>query len=139
MQQSLLQKIKSALYAIFTIAACLAAGKLTATYLGGLPASLYGMLLLTCALHFQWVNPDKFTDTVAWVIQHMGVCFVPAGVGIINHYQLIKTHGVALVGIIFCSTFLLLTFVGLVYQRFLTKQELIREKTTKSYKGEAIE
>ena len=48
----------------------------------------------------------------------MGVCFVPAGVGIINHLDLIKQHGIAIVAITFVTTFVLLTVVGLHYQRY---------------------
>ncbi len=58
-----------------------------------------------------------------WVLANMPVCFVPAGVGIINHYELIKDHGIMLVTIIFLTTFLLLTFVGLTYQRQLNRYE----------------
>jgi holin-like protein len=50
----------------------------------------------------------------------MGVCFVPAGIGIINHFQLIQQHGVALIVIIFSSTFILLTVIGYLSEKFLT-------------------
>ena len=110
---------KNIFYSVFIIAACLAIGKLIAAYLGGLPASLYGMLLFTAALHFRLVDNVRISSTVAWIIKHMGVCFVPAGVGIINHYQLIKTQGLTLVAIIFVSTFLLITFIGLSYQHLI--------------------
>jgi holin-like protein len=49
----------------------------------------------------------------------MGVCLVPAGMGIINHYDLIQQHGLALVVIIFSSTFILLTVIGYLSERFL--------------------
>jgi len=111
--------VKNAFYSTCVIAGCLGIGKFLAAYLGGLPASLYGMLIFTSVLHFQLVNSSKIATTVSWIIQHMGVCFVPAGVGIINHYQLIKDHGFALVTIIFISTFLLLSFVGITYQHLV--------------------
>jgi holin-like protein len=111
--------LKNTLYSLFIIALCLLLGKFIAAYLGGLPASLYGMIILTSALHFKRVNPDKISATISWIINHMGVCFVPAGVGIINHYQLINEHGLTLVVIIFISTFVLLSFVGLAYQHLV--------------------
>jgi len=115
--------VKNVFYSTSIIAICLALGKVIAAYLGGLPASLYGMLIFTSALHFQLVNPKKIASTISWIIQHMGVCFVPAGVGIINHYQLIKDHGFALVTIIFISTFILLSFVGLTYQHLVLNKK----------------
>ncbi|MCJ8319792.1 MAG: CidA/LrgA family protein [Colwellia sp.] len=115
--------VKNAFYSTTIIAACLALGKFIAAYLGGLPASLYGMLIFTSVLHFQLVNPKKIAASISWIIQHMGVCFVPAGVGIINHYQLIKDHGFALVAIVFISTFTLLSFVGLTYQHLVINKD----------------
>lgn len=115
--------MKNALYSLLAISLCLALGKGLFALVGGLPASLYGMIIFTLFLHFQWINADKVQKSIVWIIQHMGVCFVPAGVGIINHYQLIKNHGFALVGIIFISTFILLTFVGLSYQYFLNNKQ----------------
>lgn len=115
--------VKNAFYSIFVITACLALGKIIAAYSGGLPASLYGMLIFTSVLHFQWINPKRISATVSWIIQHMGVCFVPAGVGIIDHYQLIKDHGITLVAIIFISTFILLSFVGLTYQHLVVNKK----------------
>jgi len=115
--------VKNVLYSALTITICLVLGKLIAATIGGLPASLYGMLIFTCALHFQLANADKISSTITWIIQNMGVCFVPAGVGIINHFQLIKSHGLALVAIIFISTFILLTFVGLGYQYIIDKAD----------------
>ena len=53
----------------------------------------------------------------------MGVCFVPAGVGIINHFELIKHHGLAIVFIIFITTFILLSFVGIVFEYVLNRDK----------------
>ena len=115
--------VKNIFYSVLLIAACLAFGKLIAATMGGLPASLYGMLIFTSALHFQLINAKRVSASITWIIQNMGVCFVPAGVGIINHYQLIQAHGITLVAIIFVSTFILLTFVGLSYQYIITKEQ----------------
>jgi len=40
--------------------------------------------------------------------------------GVINHFELIRDHGFALVAIIFFTTFLLLTFVGIMAEKYLT-------------------
>lgn len=88
---------------------------------GGLPSSLYGMMCFTALLHFRLCDAEKVKASITWGIRNMGVCFVPPGVGIINQYQLIKTHGLALVLITFITTFLLLTFVGLAFQTIENK------------------
>lgn len=113
--------IKNIGYSILAVGFCLIIGKVIFGYIGGLPASLYGMVTFTLLLHLRVFDANKIKASIEWAIQNMGVCFVPAGVGIINHFELIKQHGLSIVIIIFLTTFLLLTLVGLWYERVLTK------------------
>jgi holin-like protein len=113
--------MKNVLYTIFAISISLLLGKLANNLLAGLPASLYGMVIYAIFLQLNWFSSEKVSVTNQWFIRHMGVCFVPAGIGIINHFQLIQQHGIALVSIIFSSTFILLTVIGYLSECFLTK------------------
>ena len=123
--------MKNIFYTLFAIGLSLALGKLVNFSIGGLPASLYGMVIYCLLLQLNWINPTHVKKANHWLIKHMGVCFVPAGVGIINHFDLIKQHGIALIGIIFISTFVLLTLVGLLSERYLlSKNTNSSEKTT---------
>ncbi|MGB1198082.1 MAG: CidA/LrgA family protein [Thalassotalea sp.] len=110
------------LYALCSLLFCLACGYGINFFFGGLPPSLYAMAILTLALQLKWINANKINALVTWAIKYMGVCFVPAGVGIIEHKQLVLQHGIAIVAITFFTTFLVLTFVGVIYQHY--------EKTT---------
>lgn len=116
-------KAFNALYSIFAIGSCLAFGKLCAHFAPILPGSLYGLIIFTLTLHFRVFDADNIKSTVVWCLKHMGVCFVPAGVGIINHLELVKEFGVVIVAITFASTFILLTIVGLYYQRYAMNDE----------------
>jgi holin-like protein len=107
---------------------CLIAGKSIEFFLPILPASLYGMMIFTILLHYRFLNAKRIQPCIEWALANMAVCFVPAGVGIINHYELIKNHGFMLVTIIFFTTFLLLTFVGMAYQRQLNANQQISTK-----------
>ncbi|ALO34147.1 LrgA family protein [Colwellia sp. MT41] len=111
--------MKNVLYTLFAISISLLLGKLVNYLLSGLPASLYGMVIYAVFLQLNWFSPHKVSVTNQWLIRNMGVCFVPAGVGVINHFQLIQQHGIALITIIFSSTFLLLTVIGCLSERFL--------------------
>lgn len=111
--------MKNIFYTFFAIGLSLAIGKLVNFALGGLPASLYGMIIYCLLLQLNWLSAERVSTANQWFIKNMGVCFVPAGVGIINHFELIKQHGIAIVAIIFISTFCLLTFVGILSQRYL--------------------
>jgi holin-like protein len=121
------QSIHNVIHSILSITLCLFLGKGVEHFLPILPASLYGMAIFTTLLHFRWLNAQRIQRCIEWALANMAVCFVPAGVGIINHFELIKNHGIALVSIIFFTTFLLLTFVGVSYQRLLNKQKKLNE------------
>ena len=117
-------------YSAVTIILSLLLGKLLAYIMGGLPASLYGMIIFSLALHLGWFNAQKIEQSIAWIIANMGVCFVPAGVGIINHFELIKQHGFTLVAIIFFTTFILLTSVAYAYQvsdKYMNNQKITKQ------------
>jgi len=88
-------------------------------YLAGLPASLYGMIFYCLLLQLGWLNPSRISSTNHWLIKHMGVCFLPASIGIINHFELIKQHGFSIVISIVLTTFLLITFIGIFAERYL--------------------
>lgn len=122
--------MKNLFYTFFAISISLLLGKLINHLISGLPASLYGMILYAIFLQLNWVNPDKVSTTNQWLIRNMGVCFVPAAIGIINHFQLMKQHGVALMGIIFGSTLILLTVIGYLSERFLRKEETTSTKAS---------
>lgn len=107
------------LYTIFAISICLLLGRFTNYLFAALPASLYGMIFYAIFLQINWFSADKVLKANQWFIKHMGVCLVPAGMGIINHFNLIQQHGIALVVIIFSSTFILLTLIGYLSERFL--------------------
>jgi holin-like protein len=115
------------IYSILSIGICLLAGKAIELFLPTLPASLYGMMLFTGLLHYRFLNAKRIQPCIEWALANMPVCFIPAGVGIINHFELIRNHGLALITIIFFTTFLLLTFVGVIYQRQLNQDERITD------------
>jgi len=111
--------MNNVLYTIFVISISLLLGKLANYLLAALPASLYGMIIYALFLQLNWFSAKKVTKTNQWFIKHMGVCLVPAGMGIINHFDLIQQHGLALVVIIFSSTFILVTVIGYLSECFL--------------------
>lgn len=115
--------MKNALYTLFAISISLLLGKLAHYLISGLPASLYGMVIYALFLQLNWFNVKSVALTNQWLVKHMGVCFVPAGIGIMNHFQLIEQHGIALISIIFISSFTLLTVIGYLSERFLMAEK----------------
>lgn len=111
------------LYGLSAIAIALALGHLVHALLPSLPASLYGMIIFAALLHFNIVQAAKVSNTINWLLRNIGVCFVPAGVGIVEHFELIKQYGVVLVLIIFLTTFFLLSLVGVTFQYLENRQQ----------------
>lgn len=113
--------MKNIIYSIASISVCVLLGKLIAYFIGTLPSSLYGLICFTCLLHYKIICADKMKSSIEWAIRNMTVCFIPAGVGIINHFELIKHHGISMMLVIIISTFILLTFVGYFFEKILSK------------------
>jgi holin-like protein len=124
--------MKNVVYTTLAICSCLGVGKLLNYAFEGLPASLYGMIIYCLLLQLGWFIPRKVHQGNQWIIRHMGVCFIPSAVGVINHFELIKTHGYTLVAIIFFTTFLLITLVGILAEKYLTTKSTSTE-TNKGY------
>ncbi len=118
-------------YTLFAISISLLLGKLLYQCITVLPASLYGMIIYALFLQINWFNAARVSDTNQWLVRHMGVCFVPAGIGIINHFELIQQHGLALIAIIFFSTFILLSLVGFLSEKLLSLPPQITERKGK--------
>jgi len=109
------------LYSLGAIALCLLLGYGINWLIDFLPASLYGMLALTLGLQLGVIDTKRMQQTIDWIIKNMGVCFVPAGVGIMEHQQLIQSYGIAITFLIIISTLLLILVVGFFYQRSINK------------------
>jgi holin-like protein len=120
-------------YTVFAISTSLLLGKLLHLLLAALPASLYGMIIYAIFLQLNWFNATRVAKTNQWLVRNMGVCFVPAGIGIINHFELIKQHGIALVAIIFFSTFILLTLIGYLSEKLLITSGTLPEQRNEGH------
>lgn len=110
------------LYSLLAVGFCLILGKAIYYLTPALPSNLYGMLLLTTLLHYRVINAEKMKASVQWVLRHMGVCFVPAGVGIMAHQTLLKEHGLNILFIVVLTTLALMLFVAWSYQTLNKKQ-----------------
>lgn len=75
------------------------------------------MLLLFLLLSSKWVKADWVMPFSSLLIRHMTVLFIPAGVGLMNYLDIIKAHGLMLVGACFLSTLLVLVTIGRWHDR----------------------
>lgn len=88
-----------------------------------IPGSVIGMVLLFFALHFGWLKMEKVADVGNFLTDNMAIFFVPAGVGLMAHLDILASIWVRLLCIIFISLVTVLTFVGRIVQRTKNKSE----------------
>ncbi|MFD2166947.1 CidA/LrgA family protein [Thalassotalea euphylliae] len=113
----------TAVYSLFLIFFCLGLGYATHAFVDIIPPSLYGMFYLAIGLQLELFNAKKMDATVNWIIKHMGVCFVPAGVGIMNYGDLVVTHGISIFLFTVVTTVLLMILVSWSYSRLQTRKK----------------
>lgn len=55
-----------------------------------IPASIYGMAILFTGLMTGWIRLDAVRETGKFLIEIMPVMFIPAGVGLMNSWGILK-------------------------------------------------
>jgi holin-like protein len=97
-------------------------GEVTAYFLGGyVPGPVIGMAMVAVVLvltrGMKAVEPAhrETLETSRTILANLGILFVPAGVGIIQHLDLIRDRGFALISIVLLSTVLTLTVTVWVF------------------------
>ena len=67
------------------------------------PGPVVGMLLLVASLHFR-VLRGPVHAAATYLLSHLSLLFVPVGVGVITHLDLLRDYGVRLMLVIALST-----------------------------------
>jgi holin-like protein len=99
-----------------------------------MPGNVLGMLLLTAALGFGLVRRHWIEAAARFLLDHMALFFVPAGVGLMAHGRLLSAHWPILVFSVLFSYLAVLLSSGLVY-RLLTKRRSRSRETRRSADG----
>lgn len=87
-----------------------------------LPGPVIGMLMLLPALAFTWVR-EPVQAAAEMLLGHLSLLFVPVGVGVITHLQLLSQHGLALLLVIIVSTWVGMAVTALVLQQILQRTD----------------
>jgi holin-like protein len=99
------------------IFACLALAELI-VYLTGIrfPSALIGMLLLTLFLSLGWVKLEWVKGVSDFLLAHLGLFFVPPGVALMLHFDLIAAELLPIVVATLVSTVAVLAVTGWTHQ-----------------------
>jgi holin-like protein len=105
-----------------------AAGEALAFALGlPIPGPVIGLVLLLLALRWRSIC-EPVSATAEFLLSHLSLLFVPAGVGVIGHLDLLSKHGLRLLIAIVVSTWLGLAVTAIllrVWFRDETTQEVV--------------
>lgn len=111
------ESIKYGALFVISILSCLFLGKVTYGMIGGLPASLYGMLFFTLVLRLGLVDPVKIDAWVKSSISYMPIVFLPVCIGVVQYWSLIQRSGLVIFTAAILATLTTLTVVGILAQR----------------------
>ena len=85
------------------------------------PGPVIGMVLLTLALQSDFIRVPV-VDMARFLLSHLSLLFVPVGVGVITHLDVLRQHGFGLLAVIALST-----WIGLAVSA-LTLRALMRSR-----------
>ena len=87
------------------------------------PASIYGILLLFAALETKIVRVHAIREVSAFLIDIMPLLFVPAGVGLMDKWEILRPVCVPFLAIVFVTTFLVMAVAGRTTQAVIRRNE----------------
>lgn len=81
------------------------------------PGSVVGMLILLALLRSSLLPLDRVRSAAALLNRHLGLFYVPAGVGIIGYSGVVRESALAIIAAALASLVGVLLVVGLIVQR----------------------
>lgn len=104
------------LYALAVLLSCQLAGEVFVRALGlAVPGPVVGMMLLAVLMLVKAPLPSELGSTVDTLLKHLSLLFVPAGVGVIQHFDRLRGEGIQLFAVVLLSTAITLAVTALVF------------------------
>ena len=83
-----------------------------------LPGPVIGLVLLLAALRLKLVR-SVVIDAAEGLLAHLSLLFVPVGVGVITHLDVVSAYGLRLLAVVVLSTWIGMAVTALVLARLL--------------------
>lgn len=87
-----------------------------------IPASVYGLVLMLLALTTGIIKLHQVKEASAFLIEIMPVMFIPAGVGLLESWPVLKPVWIPVVLITMLTTVIVMVVTGRVAQRIIEKE-----------------
>lgn len=81
-----------------------------------IPGSVLGMFLLFISLQMRVVQPRQVGDAAKLLTRNMGIFFIPAGVGMVTQWALLRLYWLPIVVSMMVSSALVMGVVALMQQ-----------------------
>lgn len=76
------------------------------------PASIYGLVILFGGLFFGWIKLEDVKETGKFLIEIMPLMFIPAGVGLLESWGVLKPICIPVIGITLVTTIIVMAVTG---------------------------
>ena len=86
------------------------------------PASVYGLIFLFLALCTGLVRPEQVSETADFLIEIMPVMFIPAAVGLLDSWPVLRPICLPVIFITAATTILVMAVTCQVTQRIIRKK-----------------
>lgn len=87
-----------------------------------IPASIYGIVILFLSLELRIIPLDAVKETGKFLIEIMPIMFVPAAVGLLTSWNVLKTSLLEYVLITVVTTFIVMAVSGWVTQGIMRRK-----------------
>lgn len=105
---------------IFIILLFLVLGNVCSRFLGNvIPGSVCGMILIFIALTCKIVKADDIRGVADFLTKNMTIFFIPASIGIMEQWGIIRANFAGWAGVVFISTVCVLAVTGLCEEGFI--------------------
>lgn len=88
-----------------------------------IPASIYGIALLFAALETKKLKVQDIAETSAFLIEIMPIMFIPAAVGLLKSWDVVKGSLPAYIVVTAVSTFVVMYAAGAVTQAIIRRNK----------------
>lgn len=96
-----------------------------------IPGNIIGMLLLFILLCTNIVKVTQIEDVSNFLLDHLAFFFIPAGVGLLNSFNIVKDNFLGLIIICLLTTIVTIASTGLVAQyvhgKFKNKRKVVEK------------
>lgn len=93
-----------------------------------IPASIYGIVVMFLCLSLHIIPVEKVRETGAFLVEIMPIMFIPAAVGLLDSWKIIRPSCVQYIVITVVSTVIVMAVSGRITQRIICHETKKEEK-----------